>query len=125
MGAGVGAGRGKLAGRRDGGWRVGDTGGAPERGSAFLWVGGGGVSFAGMKVRLLLFAAYRDLVGTGEVALELPAGARARDAVASLRSEFSRLPERPVVAINREFSALEDELRDGDELALLPPVAGG
>jgi MoaE-MoaD fusion protein len=78
-----------------------------------------------MKVRLLLFATYRDFAGAGELTLELPYGANARDAVAQLRVRAPRIPERPVVAINQEYSSLDEVLRDGDELALLPPVAGG
>lgn len=78
-----------------------------------------------MRVRILLFAAYKDIAGTGELALDLPAGARALDAVTLLRSSHSRIPECPVVAINQEFSSLDAQLEEGDELALLPPVAGG
>jgi molybdopterin converting factor small subunit len=78
-----------------------------------------------MKVRLLLFATYRDFAGAGELMLELPYGAKARDAVAQLRVQAPRIPERPVIAINQEYSSLDEMLRDGDELALLPPVAGG
>ena len=78
-----------------------------------------------MRVRLRFFAAYRDIVGSEELCLELPAGSEARSAVSHLRTQFPRLPERPVVAINREFCSLEDPLSEGDELALLPPVAGG
>ena len=78
-----------------------------------------------MQVKLLLFASYRDVVGTSELMLELPAGARALDAVRRLRDVHARIPERPVVAINLDYSSLDDVLTDGDELALLPPVAGG
>jgi len=78
-----------------------------------------------MRVRLLLFATYRDIAGTGELTLDLPASASARDAVRVLRVSASRIPAEPVIAINREYSDLDDVLNDGDELALLPPVAGG
>lgn len=78
-----------------------------------------------MKVRLLLFASYRDLAGTGELTLDLPSLASARDAVNLLRRRAGRIPSDPVVAINREYSSLDDVLSEGDELALLPPVAGG
>lgn len=81
-----------------------------------------------MRVRFLLFALYRDLAGAEELVLDVPAGASAFDAVARLRqhtSGLARLPERPVVAINREYAPLETPLREDDELALLPPVAGG
>lgn len=81
-----------------------------------------------MRVRVLLFATYRDLAGTGEVEIELPHGATAADAVAHLRNSgnaASRLPVRPVLAVNQDYASLETELADGDEIALLPPVAGG
>jgi MoaE-MoaD fusion protein len=78
-----------------------------------------------MQVKLLLFASYKDAVGTSELTLELPAGARALDAVTQLRDRHAGIPERPVVAINLDYSSLDDPLSDGDELALLPPVAGG
>ncbi len=81
-----------------------------------------------LRVRLLFFAVYRDLAGTSELELELPSGATAATAVARLRERggsLARLPAAPVVAVNREYAALATALSDGDELALLPPVAGG
>ncbi len=81
-----------------------------------------------LRIRLLFFAVYRDLAGTSELELELPAGATAGSAVDRLRARgggLARLPATPVVAVNREYAPLATPLRDGDELALLPPVAGG
>ena len=81
-----------------------------------------------MNVRFLLFASYRDMVGVPAGTLELPVGATAGSAVAALRARgapWSSLPDRPVVAVNAEYAKLERPLSDGDELALLPPVAGG
>ena len=81
-----------------------------------------------MRVRFLLFASYRDLAGTEELELELLAGSSAAEAVASLRAcgpAFSRIPAEPVVAVNREYAPLSTVLQADDELALLPPVAGG
>lgn len=81
-----------------------------------------------MTVRTLLFAAYRDLAGTDEVALDLPAGATARDLVARLRAQggaWERLPSAPAVAVNLEYASLDTPLREGDEVALIPPVSGG
>jgi molybdopterin converting factor small subunit len=81
-----------------------------------------------MRVTFLLFASYRDLVGTPSGIIELEQGATAGIAVAALRSRggaWSTLPDRPVVAVNEEYAKLDRRLEDGDELALLPPVAGG
>ncbi len=81
-----------------------------------------------MIVRTLFFATYRDLAGTDEVAVELPAGARVVDLVRQLRAggtALSSLPESPVVAVNMDYAPLATVLADGDEVAFIPPVAGG
>jgi molybdopterin converting factor subunit 1 len=81
-----------------------------------------------MHINLLLFALYRDLTGVSELTVQVPDGSTAAAALAVLRSEDSRfaaLPAEPVVAINREYAFLDTQLSEGDELALLPPVAGG
>lgn len=81
-----------------------------------------------MQVQVLFFAQYRDAAGTSELSLDVAQGASALDAVTLLRSRgaaFARIPARPVVAVNQVYSSLEDILKEGDELALLPPVAGG
>jgi len=51
----------------------------------------------------------------------------AADALAAVRSESwaSRLPPSPAVAVNRRYAGREVALRDGDEVAIIPPVAGG
>ena len=81
-----------------------------------------------MKVAVLYFAVFREKLGTGGEALELPAGARVRDAVAALAAKhdvIGRLVGRFRVAVNEDFSDDDRALADGDELALIPPVAGG
>jgi len=81
-----------------------------------------------MRVRVLLFAILRDAAGTGEVALDLPAGATARDAGAALAERFPALQAylpRIAFAVNRSYAPAPTELHDGDELALIPPVSGG
>lgn len=81
-----------------------------------------------MRVRVLLFALYRDLAGAEHVEIELPGGATAREAVRALRGRggsYDQLPEAPAVAVNEEYTTLDAVLTDGDELALIPPVAGG
>lgn len=81
-----------------------------------------------MIIRALFFASYRDLAGTDELQLELPGGSSAGDLVARLRSgggAWARLPASPAVAVNQSYAPLSTPLADGDEVALIPPVAGG
>lgn len=81
-----------------------------------------------MRIRLLFFALYRDLVGAPEMALEVPSGASVASVVGELRARggaFAALPAEPAVAVNREYAPLDTTLEEDDEVALLPPVAGG
>lgn len=80
-----------------------------------------------MHIRTLLFATYREMAGTEVVELELPPGSTAADVVARLRERqgLERLPFEPALAVNQVYAPLHTALSDGDEVALLPPVAGG
>lgn len=81
-----------------------------------------------MQVRTLFFASYRDLVGARSLDLQLPEGATVSDLVTSLRDRggaYCTLPTDPAVAVNREYASSDAALHDGDEVALIPPVAGG
>lgn len=81
-----------------------------------------------MRVRLLFFAVLRDIAGTGERDIELVEGSTPYDVWQSLRESYPKLAdytEPPLVAINEAYAAPGAALRDGDELAFIPPVAGG
>jgi molybdopterin synthase catalytic subunit len=81
-----------------------------------------------MKVSVLYFAVFRERIGRDEEALELPAGARVADAIEALAARhpaIGALRGRFRVAVNQDFTGDDHELADGDELALIPPVAGG
>jgi molybdopterin synthase catalytic subunit len=81
-----------------------------------------------MKVRLRLFAAVREIVGSGEVALEVPEHFTAGQLVRRVGEMYPRLQGLApslLLAVNREYCAPEQPLRDGDEVALIPPVSGG
>ena len=81
-----------------------------------------------MRVTLLYFAAAREQAGVSSEPLELPAGATAADALEAacarhpgLRAIAGKLR----VAVDQEFARAMAPLRDGAEVALIPPVAGG
>ena len=81
-----------------------------------------------VSVNTLFFAAYRDLVGSGELVVELAEGSTVADLVAELRGRgapFDALPAEPAVAVNRSYAFLDELLADEDEVAFIPPVAGG
>jgi molybdopterin converting factor small subunit len=80
-----------------------------------------------ITVRVLLFARYADLLGAEELPLSLADGATVADAVAAVRAlpGGDALPMHPLVAVNLEQRTADAALAGGDEVALLPPVAGG
>ena len=81
-----------------------------------------------MNVTVLLFAAARDAAGMPETRLELPAGATAGDAVEALVRRFPPLNawrSAVRVAVNEAYADEAAELREGDVVALIPPVSGG
>jgi molybdopterin converting factor small subunit len=81
-----------------------------------------------MRIRIVAFAALRELFHAPEHAIELPAGARVADAWSALAHEHPALAAHRAstrVARNGQLASFEDGLADGDELALLPPVGGG
>jgi molybdopterin converting factor small subunit len=83
---------------------------------------------AHITVTCRLFARYAETVGLEECELELPVGATVREAVASLRRVVpngSSIPEQPLVALNKQQVLPDHVLLDGDQLGLLPPLAGG
>ena len=81
-----------------------------------------------IRVTVRLFARYAELVGADAVAVELPRDATVADAVAAVRRQAKngpQLPERPLAALHLTHVLPDQRLSDGDELALLPPLAGG
>jgi MoaE-MoaD fusion protein len=83
---------------------------------------------ARVRVRVRLFAVQRELAGEREVALDLDAGATIESAWDALVARYPVLaPGRPSVrfARNGEYADPREPLRDGDEVACIPPVSGG
>jgi molybdopterin converting factor subunit 1 len=81
-----------------------------------------------IRVRVRLFAIQRELAGTRDVALELPAGATIEAAWSAIVERFPVLaPGRSSIrfARNAAYAPPETELADGDEVAMIPPVSGG
>ena len=81
-----------------------------------------------MKVRVRLFASAREAVGQGEVEAELGEGATVAQLLETLGATYPRLaPLAPslLVAVNREYRGRDVNLREADEVGIIPPVSGG
>jgi len=81
-----------------------------------------------MKINLLLFGSLREAAGESRLEVELPDGSRLSDLrqwLADRNPLVDQLGDRLAGSINMEMADLGDALSDGDEVAFLPPVAGG
>ena len=83
-----------------------------------------------MRVRVLYFGMLKERFGLPEETIELTDGATVGELVRVLRERPSNpsmtsIWESVAVAVNREYTAADAVLREGDEVALLPPVSGG
>jgi molybdopterin converting factor subunit 1 len=81
-----------------------------------------------MRVTVLYFGVLKDVMGHRSAVMDVAEGASVGELVA-----LHRLSEKAAasvwdsiaVAVNQEYARAEDVLKDGDEVALLPPVSGG
>ena len=81
-----------------------------------------------MFVTIRLFARLREMAGAAELRRELPAGSSARAAWDSLVGQFPEFDDYTKAvscAVNEEYARMTTPIKDGDEVAFLPPVSGG
>ena len=87
-----------------------------------------GVPMAPIKITLKLFGSLRDAIGESSREVELESGSRVRDLrtwLAARSKLVDQLGGRLAASVNLEIAEPERVLRDGDEVAFLPPVGGG
>ena len=74
-----------------------------------------------------LFARYAELFGAEQVEVQLPANSNVADLITALRTlpGGASLPAIPFVAVNLSHAVAGTRLNPNDEVALLPPLAGG
>jgi MoaD family protein len=81
-----------------------------------------------MKIHLKLFATFREIVGQKDLIKEVAVGSTVEDVVTALLSAHPKLEsfkDSMIYSVNKEYADPTQELRDGDEVGILPPVTGG
>lgn len=81
-----------------------------------------------MQIQVRLFATLRQLAGWSQQPLELPEGATLDDALAAIDARYPALTigkRTFYAAVNQEYAKGDQVLREGDEVAIFPPVSGG
>lgn len=80
-----------------------------------------------MSLSVLLFASYADAFGARRLDVPVSAPCAASELIDAMRRMpgGDRLPPKPLVAVNRTWVALSTMVLPTDEVAVIPPVAGG
>lgn len=81
-----------------------------------------------MKIKVLFFATLKEQAGTGQTRVDLADGAAVADLLTLLMTQFPQLSASSgnmVVAVNQKFAFADDQLEEGAEVAIFPPVSGG
>ncbi|HEY9228751.1 MAG TPA: MoaD/ThiS family protein [Gemmatimonadaceae bacterium] len=76
---------------------------------------------------VLLFASYADSLGAHSLSVDIAPGATAGDVLRHVQAlpGGDGLPRQPLLAVNERYAKPNRLLESGDELAIIPPVAGG
>jgi molybdopterin converting factor small subunit len=81
-----------------------------------------------MKVRAEFYSRLREIAGAPSLDVTLPEGARVRELVEKLSGDYPRLRDfekSMLFGIGVEFVDGNHPLREGDTIAIMPPVQGG
>lgn len=80
-----------------------------------------------MSLKISLYGITRDIVGTSVIELPAPAPTTVGELMAEMRRQYPALAQLRscAVAVNNEYAEESQPLHTVDEIALIPPVAGG
>ncbi len=81
-----------------------------------------------IRVTIKFLASMRDIIGERERTLLLPEGSSVDYILEDLKSQYPQLPKMidcSFIALNEEYALKNTILKEGDTLAIIPPVSGG
>ena len=81
-----------------------------------------------MTIKVKLFAILRERAGTAEISKQIAEGSTVAQVWQTLQNDYPKLAGptfRLLYAVNQNYVSPVHVLRDGDELAIIPPVSGG
>ena len=78
-----------------------------------------------MDITVHVFASYADAIGSDRAIVSVPEGATVGDLRTAIAALSKSLPPRPLIAVNDNYATDDVPVGPQDEVALIPPVAGG
>jgi molybdopterin converting factor small subunit len=77
-------------------------------------------------VKILFFGMLSSKTGTKETTIDITGDAKLADIIAEIKTRYADLPDGPFIyAVNEEQATPDKPIKDGDEIAIMPPFAGG
>lgn len=80
-------------------------------------------------VKVLLFASFKEIMKKQELEVALGAPKKLAELMSQIENEYPEFKrvtaQKPLIAVNHEFAPPTQEVKDGDEVAMIPPMAGG
>ncbi|MFP4000535.1 MAG: molybdopterin converting factor subunit 1 [Thermoplasmata archaeon] len=80
------------------------------------------------EVIVKFFASARDTVGQKDLTIELERNSKVEDLMNHLYQrypELEEMKEQLLISVNKDRTSKDETLKDGDEVAVMPPVTGG
>jgi len=80
------------------------------------------------EVLVKFFASARDIVGKKDIQMEIKKDCKVEDVMANIFEEYPELKEMEdqlLISVNKDRTDKKEILKDGDEIAVMPPVTGG
>lgn len=81
-----------------------------------------------MEVKVLFFASFREIVGSSSLQLTVAESSTTTTVFEQLCESYPQLKygaDQISVAVNKVYISEQVKLKDGDEVAFLPPISGG
>ena len=81
-----------------------------------------------LKINVLLFASYREQAKTTSTEIEVLEGSTLAKIIETVCERYPGIkcpPQKIVAAINEEYKEHSTVIKQGDTVALIPPVSGG
>ncbi|MCD6108822.1 MAG: molybdopterin converting factor subunit 1 [Thermoplasmata archaeon] len=81
-----------------------------------------------MEVKITFFGRFREITGENETTLEIKKDLTLKEILEIILRKYPKLKEEKnnmLFSVNHRYASLETIVRDGDEIAVFPPVGGG
>lgn len=81
-----------------------------------------------MKIKIRFFASHREIVGKNEIELEIKIDTKVGDVVEKIKNQFPELKKQEsttIIVLNHNIAKMDTVIKEGDIIALFPPVSGG